>query len=248
MEPWARETERYRKRALELGYSLNDLADEIKKLPRAPLSARLSDKAAIQFQVCLLTIGIFRSAQQLASSLQLLWPSGQFVTASLTTRLLVELQGVLAYADRKVLRKLDDPNNIEICHTRMVKLLLGSKSGVLSLQGDSRDARPVVNVMDFIKEGEGAFPGLSDTYSFLCDGSHPTYLQHSYLLFAGPNYDNWTNEALAVEAHRTLERTLSAAEGALAGIRSTGLAIFAECLSLILSETSGLLKNGTRGQ
>lgn len=238
MEVWRKEIERYQGRVLSLGHSLNELADEIEKLPRAPLTTALSDKAALQFQICLLTIGAFRSAQQLAKSLQIVWLAGHFVTSSLVIRLMLELQGLLAYAERKVLKPLVGDNCIDTCQAKMMKLLFGSKSGVLSPRGDSRQPHPLVNVMDFIKEGEAVFPGLSGTYSFLCDASHPTYLQHSYLVFAGPHYDNWSNDTFATEAHLTLERTLSAAEFALAGIRSSGMSIFAECMPLIVSEIS----------
>jgi hypothetical protein len=116
---------------------------------------------------------------------------------------------------------------------------LGSKSEV-PLPTGLVEHHPVINVMEFIREADLISPGTADAYAFLCDASHPTYLQHSYLLFASADYDNWSNPKFSETAHSILERTLSIAEGALLGIKETGLEIFNGCLPMILYEAGAL--------
>ena len=237
---WQQSTSIYNSRVSMLGAtSLNIFGDVINQLPCAPLSYTPSHEGLLKYQLCLLVIAAARSAQELGQAIQLLWVSGRFLAGSLAVRLLLEERGFLAYAKTKVLRKIDEAGELKIAHERLTKLLLGSKSGVPLPAGLGRH-HAVINVNEFIREAELLSPGTADAYAFLCDASHPTYLQHSYLLFAGADYDNWSNAKFSETAHSILERTLSIAEGALLGVKETGLEIFNGCLPMILSEAAAL--------
>jgi hypothetical protein len=225
----------YDARALKLGaVSLNAFSPEISKLPSIPTEHEFSGAAAIKLQLCLYVIGIVRSAQEVGKSAQLVWFAGQFLTASALIRMLVELCGAAAYAEDKVLRKVEAAE-IHIALDRVTKLVLGSKTGASFRPGEKLE-HPAVNVLDFVRAAEARWPGIMDDYSFLCDAAHPSYVQNSLLLFAGADYDNWDNKAFATHAHEILDRTLRVGETALQGIESVGLDIFSRCVPSILAE------------
>jgi hypothetical protein len=235
MEAWQVRTEHLKERIAALYDILNLLTVPIAKLPSSPLSFALSDKGALKYQLCILTIGAARSAQELKSSTYLLWVLGRFLTASICVRLLIELWGMLAYAESKVMKKMEEPDGLSIASERMKKLMLGSKSGV-PLPAGIQGTYPIINVIEFIRAAEQLSTGVEEEYAFLCDASHPTYAQHSYLIFSGSEYDNWSNKKFGENAQLILERTVSAAELAVRGVVDAGVRIFDGCLPQILDE------------
>jgi hypothetical protein len=239
-ERWSRETEPYRDRVGKLYDVLDLLTPAFKWLPPSPLSYRPSTIGDMKYQLCILTIGTSRSAQELLSSVAILSVTGRFLATSVCVRLLVELWGVLAYAESKVLGKLEEPADVATANERLVKLLHGSKSRVPSFRGDM-DRVPVINVMESVRAADALSPGVLQTYDFLCDAAHPTYTQHGYLLFSGSDYDNWSNEVFARHAHEVLNKTVTAAELAILGLSQTGNRIFAACLPQITEEAITLL-------
>jgi hypothetical protein len=234
-EQWLRETEPYRDRIGKLYDALDLLTPAFEQLPPSPLNYRPSTIGGLKYQLCILTIGMSRSAQELLSSASVLSVTGKFLAASVCIRLLIELWGVLAFAERKVLRKLDEPADAATANDLLVKLLRGSKSGVPSFRGDT-DKVAVINVMEFVRAADAISPGTLQTYDFLCDAAHPTYTQHGYLLFSGSDYDNWSNVVFAQHAHTTLNETVAAAELAILGLSQAGNRIFTACLPQILDE------------
>jgi hypothetical protein len=237
MEKWQRETEHYRDRVSCLCEVMRGLTSSFQRLPSSPLSFEPTEICAVKYQLCILTIGAARSAQELQSSINLLWIAGRFLAASVCVRVLIELWGLLAYADSKILKKLDEPEGIDSASERVKRLLLGSKSGVPFPTG-IKSTLPPVNAMEFVRAAERLSPGIQDTYGFLCDASHPSYSQHSYLLFSGSEYDNWSNKRFAKHANAILERTVSAAEISTQGITDLGILIFDGCLPQILIEAT----------
>jgi hypothetical protein len=239
-ERWSQETEPYRDRVGKLYDILDLLTPAFGQLPSSPLSYRPSTIGGLKYQLCILTIGTSRSAQELLSSVAVLSVTGRFLAASVCIRLLIELWGALAYAEGKVLRKLEQPADVATASERLLKLLHGSKSGVPSFRGGT-DKVPVINVMEFVRAADALSPGVLQTYDFLCDAAHPTYTQHGYLLFSGSDYDNWSNEVFARHAHFVLNKTVTAAELAILGLSQTGNRILAACLPQITEEAITLL-------
>ena len=189
----------------------------------------------LNYQVCLLVLGGYRSAIELVSSVGSLWRCGRFISASLCVRLLIEVWASSVYANRQVVRNLEQTGDMAAAKAKVARLLFGSKSLVPLPFGRSTEAK-AVHVMDFIREADAASPGTMETYEFLCDACHPSYLQHTYLLFAGAEQDNWSNELFAKYGHELLDRTLSAAEGAVRGIEESGVDIVRASLPAVLAE------------
>jgi len=66
--------------------------------------------------------------------------------------------------------------------------------------------------MDFVRSAEAVRAGVSDDYAFLYDSANPSFMMHSWMLFAGPDHDNWTNATFAAEVAPLLDRVLRIAE------------------------------------
>lgn len=172
LETWNRETVGFRDRIGSLCETINAVGPAFSRLPSAPLDFQLTEVGAVKYQVCLLAIGAARSAKELLSSISLLAITGKFLSASVCTRLLIELLGQLEFADRKVLLGLDRPDELEAATARPQRLLHASKAGGPALPGGIPDIA-VINVMEFVRAAEAAKPGMQETYDFLCDAAHP---------------------------------------------------------------------------
>ena len=230
-------TEIYDNRASALGQaSLNSLYEEICKLPVAPLQHPLSDANLMRYQVCIHVIGSLRAASEISAAVRHSWLSGRFLAASVLIRMLIELWGSVAYAEEKVLRKIER-SELQVASDRLRRLLLGSRTGAQFRPGVAAETS-TVNVMEFVRAANATAAGAIEDYVFLCDAAHPAHVPNTLLLFAGSAHDNWSNETFAANMHPILDRTLRAAESALGGIEKTGLDICRRCLPPILAETS----------
>jgi len=182
----------------------------------------------------MLVIGSLRSAREIALSASGLWLKGHFLLASVGFRMLIELDGQLLWAEKKVLRRLEE-DDAEALRERVAKLILGAKSTVPLVRGEF-GPHPTINVMDFVRSSEESRPGAMEDYVFLCDATHPCYMMQTWLIFAGPRYDNWTNETFALQVAKVLDRMLVIAETSLQSLEDTALRIISAALPQILSE------------
>lgn len=243
MENWQKQIERYEARVDQLSEPLDQLPRELIRLPSAPLNYKPSEHGLLYYQICMLVGGTCSSAYELCGSLGALWHSGRFLGASLCARLLLEFWGSSEYLQRQVLQKLDRTGDIGAAGQKLQKLLLGSKSSVRFPWGHMSEEKPI-NVMDFVREAETAHPGTMANYEFLCDASHPSFVQHTYLFMAGASavgknltMDSWSNSLFAPHAHGIFDRTLSAAESATQGIGASGIKILQSSLPIVLADS-----------
>jgi hypothetical protein len=184
--------------------------------------------------VCIYVLGSVRAVREICGAFQLAWFSGQFLAASALVRMMIELWGSVIYAEQRVLALVEKGDALA-ANSRLVKLVFGSKSGV-RLHKDLPLTETPVNVMEFVRAVESIAHGTEEDYGFLCDAAHPSYLQNSYLLFAGAVHNNWDNEVFAKEMHKTLERTLCIGTAALEGIKVASTDVFSRCLAPILED------------
>ena len=235
VENWQTHTERYDDRIARLSEPMQTLGPEIRALPFAPLDYKPSERGLLYYQLCLFVLAGCRSSSELVYSLGLLWRSGRFLSASLCIRLLIEIWGSSVYANRQVLSKLSLTGDIAAAKAKVARLLFGSRLSVPLPYGGSIKVKPV-NVMDFIREADAACPGIMDTYQFLCDACHPSFFQHTWLLLAGAEQDNWSNERFAEYGHQLLDRSVNAAEQAISGIEESGVQIVRASLPMVLAD------------
>lgn len=235
VRPWQQHTGRFLPRALAVGStSFEFLHPHIDALPRAPFDVELSDQGAVRYQLALVVIASLRSAREIALSSSKLWVQGHFLLAAVGFRMLLELDGQLLWAQKMVLASLD-AGEVEVAFGRIKKLLLGTKSPIPLIRGEI-GPHPLVNVMDFVRSAEAVRAGASDDYAFLCDSAHPSFMMHSWMLFAGPDHDNWTNATFAAEVAPLLDRVLRIAETSLGGIADAAETIMTAVVPAIRSE------------
>ena len=107
LKPWQQHTAEIVPRVTTLGAtSFKFVLDRLAVLPQAPFAVRLSDVAAIKYQLVILVIGTLRSAREITTSSSKLWLQGHFLLASIGIRALLELNGQLLWAEKKVLAPL----------------------------------------------------------------------------------------------------------------------------------------------
>jgi hypothetical protein len=235
MDNWQRHTGRYVDRTIRLAEPLDRLRDALQPLPSAPLDFRPSARGLMFYQLCILVVGNHRSAGQLCYSIKDFWVSGRFLPVSLSTRLLMEVWGAGEFLRREILEKLEQTDDFEVAQKKVSKFLFGSKSEVPLPRGGVSDEKPI-HVMDMVRQADVAAPGAMADYEFLCDACHPCHLQHTYLMFAGSDHDNWSNTKFASYGHQILDRTLKAAEGSVKGITEAGIAILDRTMPVILAD------------
>jgi hypothetical protein len=237
LPPWRQHTARFQDRVLMLGATTFDfLHPFLDDLPAWPISTELSDRAALKFQVCLVTIGSLRSAREVAFSSSKLWLQGHFLLAATGFRMLQELYGQLCWLEQKVLRPTE-AGDLGVAHSRAVKAIFGSNTAIPHVRG-GLGPHPLINVMDFIRAGEAATPGVLEDYKFLCDSAHPSYMLQSWLLFAGPDHDNWTNPTFALQADALLDRIVVAGEASIKGIGIVARDLMTRCVPEVRSEAA----------
>ena len=239
MENWQEHTNRYLDRTVRLREPLARLGKALQPLPPAPLDFELSARGRIHYQLCIAVIGGVRSADELCSSIEALWISGRFLTISLSVRLLIEMWGAVEFARREIMEKLEQTNDLEAAQRKISRFLLGANSDV-PLPWGGVSGKNLVHVMEMVRQAEVASPGTKANYDFLCDASHPCYLQHTYLMLAGSKHDNWSNSMFAAYGHQMLDRTLKAAEDATKGIAEAGIVIIDASMPVILADRERL--------
>jgi hypothetical protein len=127
-----------------------------------------------------------------------------------------ELWGAAHYA-RHTIEEMHDSGEVQTPLEKTKRLLLGVRSEVQLPWGGTSDETSI-HVMDFVRSLVDTYPQAEETYGFLCESCHPSYLRLTTWSLAGPPLHNWTNEKFREHGHNLIDRTLEAVEQALQGI------------------------------
>lgn len=155
-------------------------------------------------------------ADQAATAFLTLWRNGMFTIISLPTRLMYELWGATHFASQ-TLAQIQNSGKVEQALAKSQRLMIGARSEVQLPWGDTTNERSI-HVMDLVRSLTDIYPQAEDTYDFLCESCHPSYLRLTTWSLAGPLLHNWTNEKFRESAHNLIDRTLQSVEQALEGI------------------------------
>ncbi len=237
---WKDETAAYRNRVAVLAVVDKELADVLRRFPGL-MQRYPSEKVAVKHRILIFANQSMESSTEILKSVQLLMTDGHFLAAGHCIRLIHEVWGSLLYAEAKVLAKSEESEeSATVADARLQRLLLGTNSGPLLPAGMKEEINKI-NVMEFIREGEAAVQGFTETYEFLCDISHPTYL---HWFFHRITYDfSWSNHLKVAEVSRILELVTSAAEKAVLGIRAAIREIYLRSLPDIEAEVATYATN-----
>jgi hypothetical protein len=216
MELWKEETSRYIERLAHVAEWRPDLSNLVERLPDIPLSYDPSPHGNVAILLSMFVLGCTNFADQAITAFLKLWGNGLFATISLPARLMYELWGATHHARHTI----EEMHNSSEVHTPLAKtrrLLLGVRSEVQFPWGGISDETSI-HVMDFVRSLADAYPQAEETYAFLCESCHPSYLRLTTWSLAGPPLQNWTNEKFREHGHNLIDRTLEAVEQALQGI------------------------------
>lgn len=216
MEPWEKETSRYHKRLAQVENWKPALSSLIERLPDIPLSYIPSTQGSMAIQLSLFVLGCMTFADQATTAFLTLWRNGIFTTISLPARLLYELWGATHFAGQ-TLAQMQASGELEQALAKTRRLLLGVRSEVQLPWGGFSDETSI-HVMDFVRSLADIYPQAEETYDFLCESCHPSYLRLTNWSLAGPPLQNWANEKFYEHGHSLIDRTLEAVEQALQGI------------------------------
>lgn len=192
-----------------------DLSDLTARLPDIPLSYDPGIQGLAAINLSLFVLGCRAFADQATKTFLTLWRNGMFTTISLPARLIYELWGATHFA-RQTAAQMQDSDEIETL-ARIQRLLMGARSEVQLPWGGTTNTTSI-HVMDFVRSLADTDPQAEETYDFLCESCHPSYLRLTTWSLAGPPLQSWTNEKFRGQGHNLIDRTLKAVEQALQGI------------------------------
>ena len=216
MELWEKETSQYQKRLAQIENWSPNLSSLIKRLPDIPLDYTPSTEGLVAINLSMFVLGCMTFTDQAVKTLLTLWRNAMLTTISLPARLVYELWGAVHFAGQ-TLTQMQDPSKIEQTLRRTQRLTIGARSEVKLPWGGTTEERSI-HVMDFVRSLTDAYPQAEDTYAFLCESCHPSYLRLTIWSLTGRPLSNWTNKKFRETAHDLIEHTLQAVEQALEGI------------------------------
>ncbi|MEW6192644.1 MAG: hypothetical protein AB1507_04735 [Bacillota bacterium] len=236
MERWEKELSRYSERLAKIENWSPDLSAFVVKLPEIPLRYIPSPKGLVALNLSLYALACIRVANQSRAAFLKLWEKNLFAVIALPARFLFELWGSSHYA-LKILLQMHESGDVNKAMDRSKRLLLGARSEVFLPWGPPVDIKSV-HVMDFVRSLTDTYPQAENTYDFLCESCHPSYLRLTSWSLMSPPVHNWTNERFREEAHTLIEHTLQAVEQALEGIYSDVTDILKASLPYIEADKS----------
>jgi hypothetical protein len=217
MDLWKREISQYSERLARVENWQPDFSAFVAKLPDIPLNYIPSPEGLVALQLSLYALaGCVTFANQSLAAFMNLWQSDLFIVMSLPVRFIFELWGGGHYA-LQTLVQMHESGNASKALTRSQRLLLGARSEVSLPWGDPTAVKSV-HVMDFVRALADIYPQAEDTYNFLCESCHPSYLRLTTWSLTSPPIQNWANKKFREEAHNLIDRTLQAMEQSLEGI------------------------------
>lgn len=184
-------------------------------LPPIPLNYEPSPKG---FEAVRISLYILSSAPvilEASKAFVILWRKQLFNAISLPARQIYEIWGAAHYS-YLLLSEIDNLNEIGKVGIRTNRLLLGARSDV-ELPWGGFAGEKSINVMEFIRSLKDINPEAEETYGFLCESCHPSFIRLMDWSLAGPRSSNWDNENFNRKGHNLIDQTIMAIETALKG-------------------------------
>ncbi|MEM8590048.1 MAG: hypothetical protein AAGG65_18470 [Pseudomonadota bacterium] len=135
------------------------------------------------------------------------WLNGDFVSFSLTGRLIVEYAASIHYI-LAVLSRAEDDDNWTKGHERIAHLALGGRRPYW-LEPFQIEQPKSVNILTRIKQWSSQNASAEDDYAFISEVCHPNHLQHYYFFKAGKAGDLGTSIVTEHQIKVALERLVS---------------------------------------
>ncbi len=213
---WQTETKPYIPRITKALHRLSISEAALKKIPVGPFEIQLSTELEFAYSLALFTQSGVIVVDQLFDNVRLLWSEGRMVGLSGLVRLSVEYWGAI-YFGQKIIKTYLDDKDLEKAISKTARLTFSAKTPV-KLPWGGVTKNEAYSVMTFIDALSAEHPDTRQSYDFLCEASHPNFLQNTYFTMASRVYDNYRNEAFKTHAHELLDRTIAILETTADGI------------------------------
>lgn len=228
-ESWKEETRIYHSRIESISAVSSEIAETIKNnYPGKYWDISGKDaKASIVSRIVIYAANGFSYTLGLRPIIEQQFKQGQFMIVPLNIRFFFEMWGGIHFAKSLLeeIAKKENVENVENELNKVNKLLMGAHSEVMLPWGDLA-TESSIHANDFVRSIEKEHEGADELYNFLCEASHPNFVQNSYFQMAGPPVSNWDNEAFKKHGHTLLEKTVSIYELAVSSSESDILSIF----------------------
>lgn len=220
---WLTEVSGYVPRFAVLPVQISEALSRLSSLGvTAPMEPTRDIKTILITQLVLFTTGSLRVAYDLTTAAESLFREGKITPTCLQLRLLFEYWGAVTFASALSDRVRDavDLRNAETLESVVVPIsrLIGGSRIPVRLPRGGKTKTKSFNVMKFIQHLEKREAGTEETYNFLCEACHPSFIQQWYFWMAGSEGDNWTNDKFRAHVHTLLEQLTFAGESAALGL------------------------------
>ncbi len=183
-----------------------------------------SDSASVALKIGVYASNLFSTSLLVSQEVPEQWKKGLFVLIPISIRFVIEIWGAIHYA-RKKLDYLIKEGKVEEVKERIEQLLFGaridknSKVRLPFIDAGFTDKQSI-NIMTFIDSLKDVSQESIENYNFLCEASHPNFVQSTYFQLAGPPLPNWGNGGYRTHAHELLEKTVNAFVVATSGMQT----------------------------
>ena len=216
-EQWKEETDGYFRRLVELGDAFNGPTELARRLPDLPIDYQPSPEGSVALRLALyvLTGSTIIVAEALTGAI-VLWGVAKFALVSLPARLAYEEWAAACYA-RQTLERMLDGGDVAAASRRTDKLVLGARYDDVKMPWGEKKTETSVHINDMIEVLEAEKTGRSDTYDFLCESCHPSFMQLTYWILASPDDSSWSNTRFKEHMHNLMARTIGSLEQSVGG-------------------------------
>ncbi len=227
---WEVETDRYIPRISAALDRLKPALDMSQQIPSGPFSEPLSMEQTIAYHLALFARNGTIVVDQLLDNVGLLWSQGRMVGVSGLIRFALEYWAAVNFG-LGILNAMQSGLDIQKAGEKAARLTFSGKTPVKLPWGGTTN-NVAYSVLTFIDGLKGVEPEARDFYDFLCEASHPNFLQNTYFIMASRRYTNFSNESFEAHAHELLNKNIEIAEKAAAGMARDVAAILEKTLPM----------------
>ena len=227
MTNWIDETAKYSQRWEDLLNNLPTQAPHPSQIPHGPLDQKPTPLQSLMHRASdFFEVGAWYRTRETTNAVSALWQNGSLSAVAPLVRLVFEIWAV-AYSLRMALEDYQKSKDLEKLAKIVNKIFEGVKSEVLLPYGVPASETPI-HILDAVRFLRSIYPNAVETYEYLCEAAHPNFPRYIEWWLVGKEGDNWSNKTVQKRGHELLDKTVSAMETSVLGVKEAveqGLAL-----------------------
>lgn len=168
-------------------------------------------------RVIICTMNYYGRSMEATNGILMLLDRGLLSSAFCLNRMVFELWAA-AYFVEKSVRDFRTHRDEEKLGKIANRLFTGARFPVNLPWGGESTEKPI-HINDMLAELEGIYPEATNTYSFLCEFTHPNFLYSNYTLTASILPSQWDNPLFEKFIIDILEKQISLLQRSLSGLK-----------------------------